>query len=34
LLKTEKFKKAAQYLESRIRNPNSAPSLVKAKGKK
>jgi hypothetical protein len=34
LLKSEKLKKAAQYLESRIRNPNSAPSLVKAKGKK
>jgi len=34
LLKNEKFKKAAQYLESRIRNPSSAPSLVKAKGKK
>jgi hypothetical protein len=34
LLKNEKFKKAAQYLESRIRNPNSAPSLAKAKGKK
>jgi len=34
LLKNEKFKKAAQYLEFKIRNPNSAPSLVKAKGKK
>ena len=34
LRKNEKFKKAAQYLESRIRNPNSAPSLAKAKGKK
>ena len=34
MLKNEKFKKAAQYLEFKIRNPNSAPSLVKAKGKK
>jgi len=33
LLKNEKFKKAAQYLEHKIRNPGSAPSLVKAKGK-
>lgn len=34
MLKNEKYKKAAQYLEFKIRNPNSAPSLVKAKGKK
>ncbi len=34
MLKNEKFKKAAQYLEFKIRNPDSAPSLVKAKGKK
>jgi hypothetical protein len=34
MVKNEKFKKAAQYLEFKIRNPNSAPSLVKAKGKK
>jgi len=34
LLKNEKLKKAAQYLEFKIRNPNSAPSLVKPKGKK
>jgi len=34
LLKNEKFKKAAQYLEFKIRNPNSAPSLVKPKAKK
>jgi hypothetical protein len=34
MLKNEKFKKAAQYLEFKIRNPNSPPSLVKSKGKK
>ncbi|MBL0225905.1 MAG: hypothetical protein IPQ16_10115 [Geobacteraceae bacterium] len=34
MLKNEKFKKAAQYLEYKIRNPNSAPSLVKARAKK
>jgi hypothetical protein len=34
MLKNEKFKKAAQYLEFKIRNPNSAPSLTKAKAKK
>ena len=34
MLKNEKYKKAAQYLEFKIRNPNSAPSLVKTKGKK
>jgi hypothetical protein len=34
VLTNEKYKKAAQYLEFKIRNPNTAPSLVKAKGKK
>lgn len=34
MLKNEKYKKAAQYLEAKIRNPGSAPSLAKAKGKK
>jgi hypothetical protein len=34
MLKNEKFKKAAQYLEFKIRNPYSAPSLTKAKAKK
>jgi len=34
MLKNEKFKKAAQHLEFKIRNPNSAPSLAKAKDKK
>jgi hypothetical protein len=34
VLKNEKFKKAAQYLEFKIRNPGSAPGLTKAKGKK
>jgi hypothetical protein len=34
MLKNEKFKKAAQYLEFKIRNPNSPPSLVKTRGKK
>ena len=34
MVKNEKFKKAAQYLEFKIRNPNTAPTLVKAKGKK
>ncbi len=34
MLKNEKYKKAAQYLEFKIRNPNSAPSLAKPKGKK
>ena len=31
MLKNDKYKKAAQYLELKIRNPNSAPSLVEAK---
>jgi hypothetical protein len=30
MLKSEKLKKAGQYLEFRIRNPNSAPSLANA----
>jgi hypothetical protein len=34
VLKNEKFKKAAQYLEFKIRNPDSAPTLVKAKPRK
>jgi len=34
VLTNDKYKKAAQYLEFKIRNPNSAPSLVKGKGKK
>lgn len=34
MLKKEKYKKAAQHLEFKIRNPNSEPSQVKAKGKK
>jgi hypothetical protein len=34
LITKEKFKKAAQYLELRIRNPDSAPSLAREKGKK
>jgi hypothetical protein len=33
MLKKEKYKKAAQYLEFKIRNPNSATSPVKVKGK-
>jgi hypothetical protein len=34
MVKNEKYKKAAQYLELKIRNPNSALSLAKPKGKK
>jgi hypothetical protein len=34
MLKNEKYKKAAQYLEFKIRNPEGAPSLVKTKTKK
>jgi hypothetical protein len=34
LITKEKLKKAAQYLELRIRNPDSAPSLAREKGKK
>jgi len=34
MLKNEKLKKAAQHLEFKIRNPESAPSLVKSKSRK
>jgi hypothetical protein len=34
LITKEKLKKAAQHLELRIRNPDSAPSLAREKGKK